>query len=80
MWSFSDATAHLTADGKHTFYRVEGQRLGGLLLVLTIPVTGEGITPHDALADAMRRAIAQDDEERSIAGEASKEMLRNRVF
>jgi hypothetical protein len=63
-WAFDEATQHPTADGRHTFYRVEGQpanmdtaRAWGVFC----GVRGEGATPEDALADAMRRAVAEMD-------------------
>lgn len=64
QWAFGDATAHPTADGQHTFYRVEATPQTGLdYHGITVdsrgrmlgPVAGEGATPEAALHEAMRK-------------------------
>jgi len=81
QWAFSDAEPLPTADGKHTFYRVRGERatkrdLYGTMTAVdasglwpAFPIEGEGATPEEALSEAMRRAIQAD--------EQSYDMMRN---
>ncbi len=83
-WVFSDPTEHLTADGRHTFYRVVGRSgytnaygwpADGFGM-LRVDVTGEGATPEDALRAAMRLAVEQD--ETAAAARASVFFSRHR--
>lgn len=76
-WSFSDPEPHQTADGKHTFYRVRGERSTkreyyGLSTpvndygFMSVPVDGEGPTPEEALHAAMRKAAQEDERARDM--------------
>ncbi len=81
QWSFTDAEALPTADRRYTFYRVRGERatkqdMYGMSMTVDItglwpasPVEGEGATPEEALAEAMRKARQED--------ERACDMLRN---
>lgn len=78
-WSFSVAISCATADGYHTFYRIEGRYTlaTDLYGFAPMPVTGEGATPELALADAMRRAQIEDDRRVDIFRETQIAIMRS---
>lgn len=93
QWAFSDAETCQTADGRHTFYRVRGERVtkrdtgygfsmtvdqSGMLM--SCPVTGEGATPEAALDDSMRRAIQEDDRASATMWNAQVSLMGGRNF
>ena len=87
QWAFDDATEHPTADGRHTFYRVQGHRTSTVTVsgievrsghggIGPVDVTGEGRTPDDALTNAMHRAIEVDEEAQNTLYQNSIAMMR----
>lgn len=86
-WVFGDPMPCTTADGRHVFYRVTGERTkqecDGVSVpidasgMLALPVSGEGASPDAALADAMDKATRQDDENRDRMGEIQASIMRS---
>ena len=83
-WVFDDPTPHVTADGRHTFYRVIGRpaRPDVFLAwgIIERDVTGEAATPDEALAEAMKRAVRVMDEATQRNFEISAAKLRGGLW
>lgn len=83
LWVFSDPDARQTADGRHTFYRVEGRiaEEGNAFALNCIGgVSGEGLTPDDALRIAMQRAVEKMHDADKRRFEAQVAMMRSGYY